>query len=100
MHYCFHVGKITIDDARHSDDVRDALNGLAKDVVGNAKGVEEARSTLDSFHQTLVGNDDDSVNSADELLEGLLGLHHSALAFEGERLGDDGHAQGAQFAGE
>src|SRR6266446_1706817 len=100
VHDGFHVGKVTIDDSGHGDDVRDALDGLAKNVVGNAEGVEEASATLDGVHQTLVGDNDDSINGADEFLQGLLGLHHAALAFKGERFGDDGNAQSAQFAGE
>src|SRR5258708_3071252 len=92
VHYRFHIRKVAVDDAGHGDDVRDALNGLAKNVVGNAEGVKEAGAALDGVHQALVGDDDDGVNRADEFLKSLLGLHHAALALEGERLGDDGDA--------
>src|SRR6267143_1810121 len=100
MHDGFHVGKVAVDNAWHGDDVRDALHRLAKDVVGDAEGVEEARAALDGVHQALVGDHDDGVNSADEFLKSLFRLHHAALAFEGEWFCDHGDAQGAQFAGE
>ena len=38
-HDGFHVGKVAVDNAGHGDDVRDALYGLAKNVVGDAEGV-------------------------------------------------------------
>ena len=65
VHNGFHVGEIAIDDAGHGDDVGDALHGLAKNVVGDAKGVEEAGAALDGVHQPLVGNHDDGVHGAD-----------------------------------
>src|SRR5438874_619043 len=98
MHDGFHVGKVAIDDARHGDDVGDALHGLAENVVGDAERVKEAGAALDGVHQALVGNHDDGVYRADQFLERLLGLHHAALAFEQKRLCDHGYAQRAQFA--
>ena len=35
------------------DDVADALNGLAKNVVGDAKRFKETRAVLDAFHQAV-----------------------------------------------
>ena len=55
---------------------------------------------LDAFHQALVGDHDDGVHAADQFGERLLGLLHAALAFERERLGDDGDGQRAEFARE
>src|SRR5439155_14068227 len=100
VHDGFHVGEVAVDDAGHGGDVRDALNGLAKNVVGNAEGVEEAGAAFDGVHQALVGDDNDGVNGADQFLEGLLGLHHAALAFKSEGLRYHSHAQSPQFAGE
>ena len=97
-HDRFHVGKVAIDDAGNRDDVGDALDGLAQNVVGDAEGFEEARAVLDAFHQPLVGNNDDGVDAADQLGEGLLGLLHAALAFESERLRDHSHSERAELA--
>ncbi len=54
---------------------------------------------LDAIHQALVGDDDDGVDAADQFGERLFGLLHAALAFERERLGDDGDGERAEFAG-
>src|SRR4029077_10648222 len=97
MHDGFYVSEIAIDDSGDGDDVGDALYGLAQNIVGDAEGVEEAGAALDGFHQAFIGDDDHGVHRADEFLESLLGLEHAALAFESERLGDDGNTQGAKF---
>src|SRR5882724_9772226 len=99
-HDGFHVREGAIDDAGNGYYIRDALYGLAENIVGDAERVEEARAALDGFHEALVGDDDDGVHSTNEILQRLFGLHHAALAFEGERLGDDGDGERAEFARE
>src|ERR1700675_1665976 len=59
VHDGFHVGEVAVDDAGDGDDVGDALNGLAEDVVGDAEGVEETGAAFDSVHQALVRDYDD-----------------------------------------
>src|SRR5271170_863180 len=98
-HNRFHVGEIAIDDAGNGDDVRNALHGLAQNIVGDAEGFEEAGAVLDAIHQPLVGNDDDGVNAADQFGERLFGLLHAALAFEREGLRRNGDSERAEFAG-
>ena len=98
-HDGFHIGEVAIDDAGDGDDVGDTLHGLAENVVGDAESVEEAGAPFDGFHQTLVGNDNDGVHAADEILQSLLCLHHAALAFESEGLGDHGDGERPKFAG-
>ena len=99
-HDGFHVGKVAIDDSGNGDDVGNALNGLAQNIVRDAERFEKAGAVLDAFHQALVGNHDDGVDAADQFGERLLGLLHAALAFEGEGLGDDRNGERAEFAGE
>src|SRR5580658_1943547 len=65
MHDGFHVGEVAVDDAGNGDDVRDALHGLAQNVVGDAEGVEEAGAAFDGVHEALVGNHNDGVYCAD-----------------------------------
>ena len=100
LHDCFHVSEVAVDDSRHGDDVRDALHSLAKNVVRDAERVEEAGTALDSFHQSLVGDDDNRVHGADEFGEPLLRLHHAAFAFEGKGLGHDSDRERAEFRSE
>src|SRR5712664_3944642 len=85
MHDGFHIREVAVNDAGHRNNIRDALHRLTQDVVSDTESIEEAGAALDGVHQTLVGDDDDGVDGADEFLKGLLGLHHAALAFEGER---------------
>src|SRR5208337_3453446 len=100
MHDGFHVGKIAIDDAGDGDDIRNALHGLAQNVVGDAERVEEAGTGLDSLHQAFVGNNDDRIHDADEFLQGLLRLEHAALALKRKGLGDHGYAERTDLAGQ
>ncbi len=100
VHDGFHVGKVAVDNARHGDDVGNALDGLAEDVVGDAERVEETGAALDGFHQAFVGDHDDGVDGANQFLQGLFRLQHAALAFESKRLRDNRDAQSAEFAGE
>ena len=74
MHNGFHIGKIAVDDSRNGNDVRNALDSLAQNVVGDAKGVKETRAPLDGVHQAFVGNHDHGIHSANKVLESLLGL--------------------------
>src|SRR5258706_3802939 len=97
-HDRFHVGKVAVDDARHGNDVRNALHRLAQNIVGNTKRVEEARAAFDGFHQAFVRNHDNGVHRADQILQRLFGLHHAALAFKRERFCHDGDGQRAEFA--
>src|SRR5256885_6103095 len=99
-HDRFHVGEVAIDDARHSNNVRNALHGLAQNVVRDAKRVEETRAAFDRFHQAFVGNHDDGVHRTDQVLQCLFGLHHAALTFKRKRLRDDGDRQRAEFTRE
>src|ERR1041385_2888103 len=99
-HDGFYVSEIAIDNARHSNDVRDALDGLAQNIVGDAEGVEETGAAFDRFHQPLVGNYDYRVNGANQILQSLFGLQHTTFAFECKRLGNARHGESPKFARE
>ncbi len=92
-----HVGEVAIDDSGNGDDVGDALHRLPQNIVGDAKGVEQAGAVLHALHQALVGNGDDRVDAIAQFLQPLLGLEHALLAFKLKRRGDDGHRQRFQF---
>ena len=107
-HYCvtlaahngFHVGKVAIDNARNGDDVRDALYRLSQNIVRDTECVKKTGALLYRFHQAFIGNDDDGVDAAHQILQGLFGLHHATLAFKRKRLGDHRYAQSAELAGQ
>ena len=69
-----HVGEVEVDQAGDGDQVGDALDALAQDVVGLAEGVEDRGAPLDDREQPLVGDHDQRVDVLAELLDALLGL--------------------------
>ena len=82
------------------DDVADALDALAEDVVHDPEGVEHRGVLLDDVAQAVVGDRDQGVDLALELLGGLLGDQLAPGALEGERLGDDADGQRAELLGD
>ena len=54
LHDRAHVGEVEVDQAGDRDQVGDALDALAQDVVGLAERVEDARAALDDRQQPLV----------------------------------------------
>ena len=94
----FDVRKVTINNSRNGNDIGNSLHPLPQDIVGNAKRLEKARSFIDKLHQPLVGNADDGIHALAQLRQTLLRLHHAALAFEGEGLGNHRHGERAQLA--
>ena len=62
LHDRAHVGEVEVDQARDRDQVGDALDALAQDVVGLAEGVEDARPPLDDRQQLLVRDHDQRVD--------------------------------------
>ena len=94
------VGEVEVDQARHRDDVADALDALAQHVVDDAEGVEDAGVLLDDVLEPVVGDRDQRVDLALELLGRLLGDELALGALERERLGDDADGQRAALLGD
>src|SRR3954468_23953436 len=86
------VGEVEVDQAGDRDQVRDALDALAQDVVGHAEGVEDRRAPLDDGEQAVVRDDDQRVDDLAQALDALLGLARAvgALELEGPRDDADG----------
>jgi hypothetical protein len=78
-------GEVEVDQARDRDQVGDALDALAKDVVGLAEGLEDGRAALDDLQKLLVRDGDQGVDLLAEPVDPLLGLGHPLLALELER---------------
>ena len=68
------VGEVEVDQARDRDQVGDALDALAQDVVGLAEGVEDARAPLDDREQLLVRDHDQRVDLLAQALDAVRGL--------------------------
>src|SRR3712207_9381393 len=83
---------VEVDQAGDGDQVGDALDALAQDVVGQAERVEDARAALDDRQQLLVGDDDQGVDLLGQAIDAVGRLTAALSALERERTGD--HADG------
>ena len=57
-----HVGEVEVDQPGHGDDVADALDALAQDVVDDPERVEDRRVLLDDVAQPVVRDGDERVD--------------------------------------
>src|SRR5688572_13025880 len=64
-----HVGEIEVDEPRDGDQVGDALDALAEDLVRHPKRVHDRRLLLDDLEQTVVRDDDERVDVIAELAD-------------------------------
>src|SRR5205814_3146493 len=91
------VGEVQVDQAWDGDQVGDALDALAEDVVGGAEGVEDAGAPLNDPEEPLVRDDDQRVDLLGEVGDSLGGLARALAALERERPRDDAHGQRADL---
>ena len=69
-----------------------------ENAVGHDESVGEGGLGIGDPEQVLVRDDDHGIGAFAQPLDAFLGRLHAALAFEGERLGDDGHRQDSGVA--
>jgi hypothetical protein len=94
------VGKIQVDETRLRDQVADAGDTLAQNVVGVREGLVQRGLLLDHLQDALVGDGNQRVNLSFEFGDAVLGDLHALLALERKGLGDDGDRQRARLSGE
>src|SRR5262245_28216242 len=94
------VGEIDVDKAGDGDQVGDALNRLAQDVVGHFERVRNRHVAVGRMQQPFVRDCDQSVDYRAELFQTRLGLAHAVAALEGIRFRDDGDRQRVEFGRE
>ena len=92
------VGEVEVDQARHGDEVGDALHALAQDVVDHAERLRHGRRALDDLEQTVVLDDDERVDALAQRLDPLLGLVGTELALEAEGSRHDADGERADLA--
>src|ERR1700716_2861270 len=73
LHDRLDVGAVEVDDARLGDEVRDALDALAKNVIRHAERLLEGRLGAGDLREPVVGDDDERVDLAAQGLDALLG---------------------------
>ena len=69
-HHRADIGEIDVDEAGKGNDVADAADALAEDVVGEEEGVLHG-SAVSTAERTIVGNDDQGIDVAAEALDGV-----------------------------
>ena len=91
-----HVGEVEVDEAGHGDQVGDALDALAEDVVGHAEGVDDRGLALDHLKQPVVLDHDQRVDLIAQGVDAALGLLAPPAALERERPRDDADGERVQ----
>ena len=92
------VGEVEVDEARERDQVADALDSLAEDVVGDAERVEHRRRAVEHLEEPVVRDHDRGVAGLPQRVHALLGLAATPRALELERQRDDPDRERAQLA--
>src|SRR5713226_2649129 len=99
-HERLHVGEVEVDDARLRDQIGDALDALAEDVVRHPERLLEGRLGAGDLGQPVVRDDDQRVDLAAQGLDPFLGGVVADAAFEGEGSRDHADGQRARLLGE
>mmetsp|Transcript_3116 Transcript_3116/g.10260 ORF Transcript_3116/g.10260 Transcript_3116/m.10260 type:complete len:375 (+) Transcript_3116:287-1411(+) len=99
LHHRVHVGKVHVDQAGLEDDVRDAHDALAQDVVRHGEGLLQREVLGHRLEEAVVGHHNQRVHLLAEELRGLGGGLGAAPALEGEGLGDHAHGEAAHLLG-
>ncbi len=92
------VGEVEVDEARKGDQLRDALDALAQDVVGDLEGLDHRRVLREDGEELLVRNHDQRVDLGGERVHAVVRLLGATGALEAERLGDDADRERADVA--
>src|SRR5207342_3406425 len=87
-------------EARHRDEVGDALHALSEDVVGDAERLRDGCLLLDDLEEPVVLDHDQRVDSIAEVLDSDLRLLGPTTPLEAERAGDDADGQRLQLTAE
>ena len=87
------VSEVEVDQTRNGNEVGNALDALAKRIVGNAERIERRSLLVDDLEQTVVRDNNEGVDLLGKQIAALLGLIAANAAFETERLGDDANRE-------
>ena len=93
------VRKVEVDEAGVLDEVGDAGDGLMQHIVRDLEGVGQRDLLVGGVLQTIVRDDEQRIDLAEQLVDAGDGLIHAALALELEGLGDDGDREDTGLAG-
>ena len=95
-----HVGKVQIDEAGISDQVRDGLHRLPQHVIRDFKRVGKGDLLIRGVLQALIGNDDQRVHLVLQLGNAAFRLLHPAAALKAEGLCHHRYGEDIHFLGD
>ena len=68
------VSEVEVDQTRNGNEVGNALDALAKRIVGNAERIERRSLLVDDLEQTVVRDNDEGVDLLGKQIAALLSL--------------------------
>ena len=93
LHDSLHIGEVQVDQGGLADEVRDALDALAKHVVGDTESFQHTGPLADHLEQPVVGNDHQGIHGLFQLVDTHVGVFHALLALKRKGFGDDSNGQ-------
>ena len=81
------------------DDVRDALHTLTQDIISEQKRILQRGALFDDIEQTIIRNDNQSVDVRSERFDRFGGLLNTTSTLERERIRHNTDGQDALFTG-
>ncbi len=91
------VREVEVNHARHRDEIRDALDALAQDIIGDAERLHDGGALVDDLEQAVVRDRDDGIDVLLERRDAGLGAFAAQRALERERLRDDADGERADL---
>lgn len=93
LHDGLDVGEVDVDETGLSDDVADALDSLAENVIGGLESACEGSAVINDVRQAGVGDHDEGVDLFFKLAETFERDFFASGAFESEGAGDDADSE-------
>ena len=91
------ISEVEVDESWHGDEVGDALDALAQDIVGEAERIRNRCLLVDDLQQAVIRNRDDRVDVLLQLLDARLRLLLAQTSFKREGACDDANGQSADL---
>ncbi len=89
LHYGGHIGEIQIDKTRQFDKIRNALDTLPQNIVGNRERIQQGNALLADKFETFIGDYDEGIHMIFQRRNAAFCLLHTAPALKIKRFGDN-----------
>jgi hypothetical protein len=98
-HNGFDVGEVDVDEARHRDELGNALYALSENFVDNGKSLEERSFFIYQLQEPIVMDGDDGVDFINQLVKSALRHLPALRALETEGFGNNRNGESTRLAG-